>query len=520
MSTFIHGIGASENIDSSGEIISIAGLDISSLDKDGVFNYEHKSDLPSQIVGKVLKAKKIFSDKDCDDDHQLYFWNKCKTPYLYVMGELFDDYKDSAREVAGMFRYDADKKNQNERAVMNFSVEGAKIHKDGMTITRSIARKITLTALPCNKVAVAEMVQVESKKPKKNDVDSLFKTEAIEIEILQDGPKLWNSLNKADGGASMPNASGLALSEKNMQKATPKLAVAKHPTARGNKLGTTSSGKDVYSHGMVGEYDNFSHADHSEAANMHRQAHGNSKGNAQAQTHHGSKSRLHDAAAHSAQKRAGKFAKPAPTNHGTTSAGGAKTLSGTNKLHNPALSGKITPPGPIKKADSAGSSLAGPSNLVGTAALTPNSIFIHEVRRPKKKKDEKGGISSPDIGIAKGGANSANVPKDIKIKDLQQKIDSGTYKPDAKKIADKMRNHPSKPLQKSKWLARAEQDYQNWNKREEYETFMKSRMPHLTKTEIKVIGQTMLLQKSLKMEQALAKSIPDFEAVFILKKEK
>ena len=52
MSTFIHGIGASENIDTSGEIVSIAGLDISSLDKDGVFNWEHKADQPSQVVGR------------------------------------------------------------------------------------------------------------------------------------------------------------------------------------------------------------------------------------------------------------------------------------------------------------------------------------------------------------------------------------------------------------------------------------------------------------------------------------
>src|ERR1700677_1930376 len=178
MATFIHGIGASENIDTSGEIVSIAGLDISSLDKDGVFNWEHKADQPSQVVGKILKARKIFSDADCEDDHQLHFWNKCKTPYLYVMGELLDDYSDSAREVAGKFRYDAD--HSNERNMMNFSIEGSKISKEGITVSRSIARKVTITILPCNKVAVAEMVAVDPAKPKKNAVDELFKTEAVE----------------------------------------------------------------------------------------------------------------------------------------------------------------------------------------------------------------------------------------------------------------------------------------------------------------------------------------------------
>ena len=51
--TLIHGIAASENIDSSGERIIIAGMDISSLEVSGVFNYEHSSNIPAQIVGKV-----------------------------------------------------------------------------------------------------------------------------------------------------------------------------------------------------------------------------------------------------------------------------------------------------------------------------------------------------------------------------------------------------------------------------------------------------------------------------------
>src|SRR5271157_2733477 len=165
MSTFVHGIGASENIDSSGEIVSIAGLDISTLEYDGVLNWEHKADQPAQVVGKILKARKIFSDADCEDDHQLYFWNKVKVPYLYVMGELMDDYKDSAREVAGQFRYDADRKGK-QKSTANFSVEGSKISKEGITVARSIARKITITTLECNKAAVAEMVSTDPVKPK------------------------------------------------------------------------------------------------------------------------------------------------------------------------------------------------------------------------------------------------------------------------------------------------------------------------------------------------------------------
>ena len=52
-------------------------------------------------------------------------------------------------------------------------------------------------------------------------------------------------------------------------------------------------------------------------------------------------------------------------------------------------------------------------------------------------------------------------------------------------------------------LQRAELEYTTWTKREEFEAFMKSRMPTLTRAEIQVIGQTMLLQKSLKQEKLL-----------------
>src|SRR5271154_5158689 len=99
MGTYVDGIGASQNIDSSGEIVDIAGLDCSSLEIDGSLTWEHKKDTPDQLVGKIIKAKKIFSEKDCDDDRQKYYWDKCKTPYLYILAELFDDYTDSARTV-------------------------------------------------------------------------------------------------------------------------------------------------------------------------------------------------------------------------------------------------------------------------------------------------------------------------------------------------------------------------------------------------------------------------------------
>lgn len=40
--------------------------------------------------------------------------------------------------------------------------------------------------------------------------------------------------------------------------------------------------------------------------------------------------------------------------------------------------------------------------------------------------------------LEKDAANPALAPKEVKIKKLQAQIDAGTYKPDPKKIADKM----------------------------------------------------------------------------------
>lgn len=325
MPTFIDGIAASENIDSSGERISIAGLDISSLDKDGLFNWEHKKDEPSQIVGKILKAKKIFAEEDCEDDRQAYYWSKCQTPFVYVMGELFDDYKDSAKEVAGMFRYDADRKGQNERNVMNFSIEGAKIHKEGIEITRSIGRKVTITVLPCNKVAVAEMVPADNGK-QKNDIDSLFKTEpGFEIELFkQEGkaavvpaPKdLTKHAEKLGiepmNKAVIPFKKPLTTAPGQTAKVPPTSGdtTAKIPsqtTNPGKEMGKTKSGKSIFTHARIHEYHGFSSGDHREAASFHHSA-AQKAGDPAVAMHHFNKMKLHMQAAGSAERKEGRFA--------------------------------------------------------------------------------------------------------------------------------------------------------------------------------------------------------------------
>ena len=350
MSIFIHGIAASENIDSTGEVISIAGMDISTLAIDGVYNWEHKSDQPDQIVGKVLKAKKIFSEKDCADEHEAYFWSKCQTPFLYVMGELFDDYKDSAKEVAGMFRYDADKKGQNERNVMSFSIEGAKMEKQGMNITRSIARKVTITALPANKAAIAEMVPVKAKS-NKMDADSLFKTESIEIELFKPSEEFKSMKKASTHEQGMPAVAG---GEEPKAPSAPA-----SPATHGSEIGTTKSGQKIFSHASVHHYMGMKAADHHEAAGFHQAAAGKTK-DPKIADHHVNKMKLHTQAARTAEFKAGRFQRGL---NDQAAANAAKRKLG--------------------KSLDAGSGMAAPSQLTGGAALVSETVM-----KPKKKKSD------------------------------------------------------------------------------------------------------------------------------------
>ena len=175
-STFIHGIAASQALDSSGERIIIEGIDISSLvnGNGGVFNYEHKSENSSQIVGKILEAKKILKRSDCENDDHKYFWDKVKMPFLYVAGELFDAVGHSgAKDVAAMLKYD-EKNKGNIKQLINFSIEGSRLEKRGSEIAKCIARKVTITLTPCNHTASAELKTSDTKEGKDSSDSDKF----------------------------------------------------------------------------------------------------------------------------------------------------------------------------------------------------------------------------------------------------------------------------------------------------------------------------------------------------------
>lgn len=494
MPTLIDGIAASENIDSSGEIISIEGMDISSLDKTGNFNWEHKKDQPNQIVGKILKAKKIFKEEDCGSDRERYYWNKCKVPFVYVMGELFDEYTDSSKHVAGLFKYDADKKGINEHNVVGFSIEGAKLEKKGMTITRSIARKCTITEAPCNKAAIAE--QIPEKPKKQDDLADFFKSEGdfktqpyVEIEIFkseqpvlrkQEDPHFHaNKLGITPMKKDMAPSSPAGIMEKNAvgikkpgAPATPK-APTKNVMATpfrdpGHVMGRTSSGKDVLSHQRIHEYRGFSTKDHEEAAKMHYEHSQNAKDH-KTGAHHLDRMRLHLQAAQTSARKDDRLK--------TGLAEKRKKLM--NKAMNPPAQ-KQAQPGQqeMEKSLEAGFGNVAPSSLSQGAALAKENL------KKTYASDAQRRWAHTAAGTKALGGKAA-------VKEWDEK--------------SKGKKLPEKVGKSEQWLARAEEEYAKWEKREQFQAFMKKRMPHLTKGEIDAIGKTMLLKKSVEAEKSLKK---------------
>ncbi len=196
MGTLLHGIACSENIDSSGEVLILKGVDTTSLH---TFNFEHKSEHANQTVGRILSSKKIYSEQDCETEAHLKFWNRFKVPYLYIIGELFDDVGHSgAIDVAAIARYDEKHLGEYDFSktfpLLGASIEGSKINKEQNNITHSLARKISLTFSPCNKTSWLEIyhqpeeqdqkpvVKKETKSKTKELLESILKSEDISFE--------------------------------------------------------------------------------------------------------------------------------------------------------------------------------------------------------------------------------------------------------------------------------------------------------------------------------------------------
>lgn len=228
LGTPIDGIVASELRDSQGETLSIQGADISELEAGrGYWNSDHRNAFPD-VIGRITKAKKIFSEKDCDDDRQRYFWNKVKSPLIYASGYVFD--KDgehrAAQAVSAILR---NQMRSDSPLKLKASVEGGVLERskeDSRNLKRTKITKIALTFSPANSGTLIETPQLaKSHSPAqiKKDFDLIKEyvpfmqtevpsfRELPEYSIRANVEKI-NSLTKAltagFGGGSPTNSTG------------------------------------------------------------------------------------------------------------------------------------------------------------------------------------------------------------------------------------------------------------------------------------------------------------------------
>lgn len=463
--TYIHGIGSSQAIDTAGEIVDLAGLDCSSL-VGGAFNWEHKSDVPAQIVGKILEYKKIFSEADCDNDNHKYFWDKCKTPFLYVMGRLFDDKKDSAKECAALFMDDAE--HPEEQPMVGLSIEGSKISKKGIIVDKSIARKTTITNVPANKTCVAEIVKNPDVKAD-TDTDSIFKSEpTCTIELLEK----YEPLSKKEvPGSKIPSA---------------------HPASSQAKPVKGASG---WSHSGSG---NFSHPEHGivsvvKEGNKFNVKHGGALAGVGGKK--GSFGSMQEAGRH-----AGDYMR---------SLSQGKTIA-------PAMHERPSP--------SMGKSLTGRTTGMGgrmgimSGGLPPEST----------DKKNKRGLFNPDVdkittrGTMMGGG--MGMGRSEKKGNLKKAMTAGSGMAAPGNLIQGAALAPEsvdKKMKKALWFRKAEECYKLWEKREMFENFMAKHLPGLTKGEISAIGTTLALRKSMRAEAKLKKMMRDEgQDSWVKKKEK
>lgn len=155
----IDGVLGSEAIDSSAEVLSVEGADVSDWEN-GTFlaNWEHAPGEKGAdtIVGVVVYCKKILKESDCENDRQRDYWKRVKLPYIYGIVRLFDraGHK-NAQAIAAIIR---DNAANGENLVCRFSVEGHTLERTGNRLASSILKRVAITVRPCNRTANSGLI--------------------------------------------------------------------------------------------------------------------------------------------------------------------------------------------------------------------------------------------------------------------------------------------------------------------------------------------------------------------------
>jgi len=155
-------IAGSQLRDTQGEMLSVEGADISDLEAGrGRFNDNHGKGF-FNAIGRITSAKKIFQSEDCSNDREKYYWDKVKSPFIYVRGILYNDEDHpNARAAAAILRniHKADCPLK-----LKASVEGgvmARGIKDTNLLAKTKIHSIALTFTPANQNTLVEPISLD-----------------------------------------------------------------------------------------------------------------------------------------------------------------------------------------------------------------------------------------------------------------------------------------------------------------------------------------------------------------------
>lgn len=172
MGMVLDGVFASEQPDSSAEILIIKGADISDLQSGrATLNFEHLGDKnpghsANDHIGRITYARKVFTRGDCEDARQREYWDFVQVPFIYGKAELFNDEgHPGAIAAAAMIRH---YRVRNLPILCRFSIEGSTLEQDGPLLKRTMARRVALTVKPANKSAISGVIS-DSEGPEKKE---------------------------------------------------------------------------------------------------------------------------------------------------------------------------------------------------------------------------------------------------------------------------------------------------------------------------------------------------------------
>lgn len=492
MGTKLHGPLAGSQLDSAGEQLLLEGLDISALK---VANYEHSSSLPAQNVGRVISAKKIFGPEDCENDDQLKFFERLnKTPYLYGIIELFDDVgHDGASDIAAMARYDAKNADQydyrSKYPLLGASVEGSKIEKQGHVITKSLARKISVTVSPCNRVCWLELFpeqnqQVTDQKPiAKKEEKSRQKTILEKMLKFEDISPEMESLVKSDLES---------LTKSELAKADP----------------TTKAGKPISMAWDPVHYhqNKFSSQDHKDAMNYHYDAAMSTTEPVKKQ-HHMKMVGLHQKSA----EKSPWSSKNAPVPTPKPEAG----QSGVYQIPSPASKpvphvnpstniGYTNIPGKGRGVSKMEKSIPGTNG-----PLNPEVWATKEMKKAVHMPTSASGVSNMGIEARRGDTRKPGVMAHGFGRVTKPETHMATAKKMAAKQLESIRNEPKPNLPKSEDLQKSEQappvdvSIPTWEKVEAFRAWIAEKIPTLSKNEVNAFTRAFKIFKIKQAEKKL-----------------